>query len=182
MTSVAYIRVYVHHFNSVKGIEHLEKAIIFSPSNCYKPVRLSVLYWTQKKIFWRMLVNKQLLVAIDFHSMEKILQSQWLPVWLHTFFQKPSLVLNRRKKYIQFWNNIKESKYIFFLPELPTIITLSLIKALLMTGTLLKCLLWDGEQMSRRVYMEFYIAVLQLHEAASDLHLLPEGRQELLLE
>lgn len=45
-----------------------------------------------------------------------------------------------------------------------------------------KCLLWDGEQMSRCVYMKFHIAVLQLHEAAPDLHLLPEGRQDLLLQ
>ncbi len=114
-----------------------------------------------------MLINKQLLVAIDFHSMEKILQSQWLPAWLHTFFQKPYFVLNRRKKIVARGLELR---------------TAALIKGLLMTGTLLKCLLWDGEQMSRRVYMEFYIAVLQLHEAASDLHLLPEGKQELLLE
>lgn len=44
------------------------------------------------------------------------------------------------------------------------------------------CLLWNGEQMSGCVYVQFHIAVLQLHEAASDLHLLPEGRQELLLQ
>jgi len=36
--------------------------------------------------------------------------------------------------------------------------------------------------MSGCVYVEFHIAVFQLHQAASDLHLLPKGRQELLLQ
>ncbi len=28
-------------------------------------------FWAQKKIFWRMLVTKQLTIAIEFHSIEK---------------------------------------------------------------------------------------------------------------
>ncbi len=45
--------------------------IIYSPSTCSKHVRtcLSFSYWTQDKLFWRMLVK--LTVVIDFHSMEK---------------------------------------------------------------------------------------------------------------
>ncbi len=39
--------------------------IIFSPS---KPVWISFFMRTQKKIFWRMLVDKQLLVSIDLHD------------------------------------------------------------------------------------------------------------------
>ncbi len=49
-----------------------------------------------------MLANKQLPVAIDFHSMEgkKYCESQWGPttVWLPTFFEISSFVFNRRKK------------------------------------------------------------------------------------
>ncbi len=135
---------------------HPKKVIIFSPSNCYKPVRLSVLYWTQMKIFWRMLVNKQLLVAIDFHSMEKILRSQWF-VWLHTFFQKPSFVLKRRKKFIQFWNNMKVSKYFFCVNYLQ----LSLIDVLLMTGTLFVCLSVYSEMVSRCLDVSIWSSILQ---------------------
>ncbi len=41
--------------------------IISSPSCCSKPVWVSFFSWAQKKIFWRMLVTKQLMVAIDLH-------------------------------------------------------------------------------------------------------------------
>ncbi len=42
--------------------------IICSHSGCSKPVRASIIYWTQKKIFWRMSVSKQLILAIDLHE------------------------------------------------------------------------------------------------------------------
>ncbi len=42
----------------------------FTRPSCPKPVWASFLCWTQKKIFWRMLVTKQLTVFIDVHSME----------------------------------------------------------------------------------------------------------------
>ncbi len=45
-------------------------------------------FWAQKKIFWRMLVTKQLTVAIDFHSMEKN----------KDMIKISSFVCNRRKK------------------------------------------------------------------------------------
>ena len=55
---------------SVKWLVHLVKnensVIIYSLSSCFKPV--SFFCWTQKKIFWRMLIARQLMVAIDFHS------------------------------------------------------------------------------------------------------------------
>jgi len=47
--------------------------------------------WTQKKIFWRMLVTKQFLVPIDFHCIFfPYYGSQWGPatIWLPTFFKK----------------------------------------------------------------------------------------------
>ncbi len=37
---------------------------IFSASCCYKPIWIYLFCWTQKKVFWRMLV------ATDFHSMK----------------------------------------------------------------------------------------------------------------
>ena len=55
---------------SVKWLVHLVKnensVIIYSLSSCFKPV--SFFCWTQKKIFWRMSITRQLMVAIDFHS------------------------------------------------------------------------------------------------------------------
>ncbi len=43
--------------------------VVYSPvCYCSKPVWMFVFFWTQKKIFWRMLITKHLLVAIDFHS------------------------------------------------------------------------------------------------------------------
>ncbi len=40
-------------------------------SSCSKPVWVYFFCWAQYKIFWRMLVTKLLMVAIEFHSMEK---------------------------------------------------------------------------------------------------------------
>jgi len=60
--------------------------------------------WTQKKIFWRMSVTKQLTVAIEFHiGKKKYHWSQWLPstVWLPIIFKIYSIVSNKRKKLIQ---------------------------------------------------------------------------------
>ncbi len=50
-----------------KAIVHTKLIIIHSPSSCSKHVWVSIFYWTQKKIFWRMLLIKYLMVAIDFH-------------------------------------------------------------------------------------------------------------------
>ncbi len=55
------------------------------PSCSSKPTWIHFFWWSQKKIFWIMLVTKQLLVAIDLHTKEKKYHgSQWLPaiVWL----------------------------------------------------------------------------------------------------
>ncbi len=56
----------------LKGIDHpkiqMNCVIIYSQSSCSKPAWDSFFCWTQKKIFWRMVVTKKLPVAIDFHS------------------------------------------------------------------------------------------------------------------
>ncbi len=44
------------------------KIVIYSPSCHSNPVWVSFICWTQKMIFWRMLVIKQLMVSIEFHS------------------------------------------------------------------------------------------------------------------
>jgi len=54
------------------------------------------------KIFFRILAFKQLTpVAIDFHTWEKKILSQWLfsTVWLPTFFKISSFAFNRRNSY-----------------------------------------------------------------------------------
>jgi len=45
----------------VKGIVQPKMKISYSPSSCFKPVWVSFFCWTQKKIFWRMSVIKQLM-------------------------------------------------------------------------------------------------------------------------
>jgi len=57
-----------------------------------------------------MSVTKQLIHPIDFHS-TFFPTSQWgtSTVWLPTFFKTSSFVFSRRKKFIQFWNNLRVS-------------------------------------------------------------------------
>ncbi len=77
--------------------------------NLSERVWVSFFCWTQKKIFWRMLVIKQLLVPIELNSIfSPYYGSQWLPaiVWLPTFFKISSFVFNKRKKVIHVWNNL----------------------------------------------------------------------------
>ncbi len=50
------------------------KINIFSPSSCSRPVGVSYFCWTQKMIFWRMLLAKKLNGSPDFHS-TKVLQN-----------------------------------------------------------------------------------------------------------
>ncbi len=52
----------------VSSYQLLNFVIIYSPSCCSKPVWVSFFCWTQNMIFWRMLVTKQLMVAIYVHS------------------------------------------------------------------------------------------------------------------
>ncbi len=49
------------------SLKNENTVIIYSPSTCSKPVWGSFLCWAQNKIFWRMLVTKQLLVTSDVH-------------------------------------------------------------------------------------------------------------------
>ena len=61
-----------------------------------------------------MSVTKQLMDLIDFHSRKKMYYgSQWLQltVWLLTFFKISIFLCSRRKKFIQFWNNLRVSKW-----------------------------------------------------------------------
>ncbi len=44
--------------------------IIYSPLGYSKPAWVSFFCWTQKKIFWRIWITKQLMVLFFFHSME----------------------------------------------------------------------------------------------------------------
>ncbi len=107
-------------FDSLKGIVQPKMRILalftLIPSSCSKPVWIYFFYcfcWAQKKTFWRMLVTKQLLVAIDFHSIFfPYYGSQWLPsiVRLPTFFKTSSFVFNSTNKFIQVWNNLMVSK------------------------------------------------------------------------
>ncbi len=64
---------------------------------CTKPVLISFLCWTQKMIFWRMWVNKQLLVHIEFDSRKKILfKSLWTYCLVFHIFSNV-----QQKKFIQ---------------------------------------------------------------------------------
>ncbi len=51
-----------------------EKFVIYSPSIFFQTCMSC---WTQNMLFWSMLVSKQLMVAIDFHSMEKKKKILW---------------------------------------------------------------------------------------------------------
>ncbi len=54
--------------SEIKGVVQPErKIVIYLASSCSKPVWVPFICWTQK-IFWRMVVTKQLPVAIDFLS------------------------------------------------------------------------------------------------------------------
>ncbi len=50
-----------------KCLKHLRNSIItYLSSSSSKPVWVSFFCWAQRKIFWRMLVTKQVMVAIDY--------------------------------------------------------------------------------------------------------------------
>ncbi len=104
------------------SLKNRNVVIIYS-SSCYsKPVWVSLFCWTQKKIFWRML-----LIAIDLYiilyyiilfylyylyiifspTMEVIGYQQ--QVFAYQTFFKLSL-FSARKKLIQVWNNLRQSK------------------------------------------------------------------------
>ncbi len=72
----------------------------------FQTYSMSFFCWAQKKIFRRMLVTKQLTVAIDFHSKEKNTTevNGFRELFkLPTLFKISSFVLNRRKKPTQVW-------------------------------------------------------------------------------
>ncbi len=63
--------------------------------------------WRQKNIFWRMLVNKQLMVAIDFHCMEqKMLWKSMATV--------NCLVTNRRYRFRTTWGWVNYDRIFIF--------------------------------------------------------------------
>ncbi len=88
--------------------------IIYSPSWCSKPVRVSFLCWTQKKIFWRMLVIKQLMFPIDFHSISfpamEVNGDQQL-FGSSKLFKIYSFAFNIRNKLLRVWNDMRVSKW-----------------------------------------------------------------------
>ncbi len=60
--------------------------------------------------------TKQLMVAIDFHSMEKYHRSQWLPSTVRspTYFEWSSFVFNSRKKLIQVCGWVNDDRIFFW--------------------------------------------------------------------
>ncbi len=72
-----------------------------------------------KEDILRLLVNKQLMVAIDYCMEKKYHGRQWLPstVFLPTVLKISSFVFNRRKKlsiYLLFYRSICRSIYLLF--------------------------------------------------------------------
>ncbi len=87
---------------------------VTKPSNCSKPVWLSFSCWTKKKIFWRMLVTKQLTVATDFHS------TFYCSILWKAMATVNSLVTNilqniffcaQQKKLLWVWSNLSVRKW-----------------------------------------------------------------------
>ncbi len=72
-------------------------------------VWVSFTRWTQNKLFWRMLVTKQVTVKhwLPQFGKTNVLSSQWLPsiLWKPTFFKTYYFVFSRKKKRIRVWNN-----------------------------------------------------------------------------
>ncbi len=54
-------------------VAKMKTVMIYSPSNCFKPVWVSLFCRTQNNVFWRMLVTKYLTVAHDLHCFFYIL-------------------------------------------------------------------------------------------------------------
>ncbi len=72
------------------------------------------LFWTQRKIFWRMFVIRLFWGTIDFHSRKKkYYGSQWCPrsALFPTFFKISSFVFSRTNTFIQVWNYLRVSKW-----------------------------------------------------------------------
>jgi len=85
------------------SLQNENAVIIYSPSYCFK---LSLFCWTQRKIFWRMSVTRQLTDTVCFHSRKKI-----KILWKLPFFKISSFVLIKSKKLIQVWNKLRVSKW-----------------------------------------------------------------------
>ncbi len=72
-------------------------------------------FWWTKKIFWRMLLTKQLTVAIDFHSMGKNMKVNGY----HQMYNNKITILHiffcaQQKKLIKVWNSLRLSKWNIF--------------------------------------------------------------------
>jgi len=62
-------KIYIKGEVCISGLYSLlneNSVIIYSASCCFKPVWIPFFCWTQKKIFWRMSVTRQLTDPIDF--------------------------------------------------------------------------------------------------------------------
>ncbi len=72
---------------------------------------MSLICWTQRKIFWRTFVARPFWGTIDFHSRKN--RSQWCPrtALFPTFFRIPSFVFSRTKTFIQVWNYLRVSQW-----------------------------------------------------------------------
>ncbi len=88
---------------SIKGIVQPKmKIVIYSPSCRSNPVWVSFLCWTQKMIFWRMLVIKQLMVSIEFHSIS-----------FRTMEVNGDKQLKYSSKYLLLWSTEERNLYRF---------------------------------------------------------------------
>ncbi len=109
------IYVTLDHKTSLKGIVHPKNensVIIYSPSSCSKPVRMSLFWQTRRKIFWRKFVTRLFWGTIDFHSRtNNTMEENGAPELLFpTFFKISSFVFSRTKTFIQVWNYMRVSK------------------------------------------------------------------------
>ncbi len=81
-------------------VAKMKTVMIYSPSNCLKPVWVSLFCPAQNNVSWRMLVTKYLKVAHDLHY------------FFYTLWKSMASV-NRREKRTPVWNNLTDTIFIF---------------------------------------------------------------------
>ncbi len=95
---------------TLKGIVHPRIKIL--SSFIHTQIWVSFFCWTQKKVFWRMLVTKQLIVAIDFYSILSILWKSMATInCLVTNLLQNIFFCAQQKKETQVWNTLRVSKW-----------------------------------------------------------------------
>jgi len=97
----------------ISSLQNENSVIFYSPSSCFKPLWICFFCWTQRKIFWRMPVTKQLIDPIDFNSIFFLLWKSMGSInrLITNILQNIFLCLQQKKKIIQVWNNLRVSKW-----------------------------------------------------------------------